>query len=217
MLAPMLLGLARTLSLGAWGGFIAAALTITATKSRRTFGVAITIIALAGALTIALLPHDRVAGRWDPSTGTALFRLEIWQSAIAMIADHPVLGLGLDNFIYAYQGGYMRPEAWREPNISHPHNLILDFWIQMGLPGLAAAGLLLAWVLRTAVLAVRRDDPFHRVVGAAALGVTVDFLVHGSVDNSYFLVDSATIWWITLAILVIGYPEPTAEAQRRTT
>jgi len=45
-----------------------------------------------------------------------------------------------------------------------------------------------------------RDD---RLIGAAVIGVFVDTLVHGSLDNSYFLLDAAVIWWLFVALLVI--------------
>ena len=65
-----------------------------------------------------------------------------------MIHDHPITGLGLDQFLYAYRGRYILPDAWQEPNLSHPHNILLDFWVRLGIFGVllfsVAAGLLLA-------------------------------------------------------------------------
>jgi hypothetical protein len=29
----------------------------------------------------------------------------------------------------------------------------------------------------------------------------LNFLVHGSLDNAYFLVDAANLWWLTLGLL----------------
>ena len=52
-----------------------------------------------------------------------------------MIADRPITGVGLDNFLYSYRGKYISPDAWQDPNISHAHNLILDFSSRLGLPG----------------------------------------------------------------------------------
>jgi O-antigen ligase len=202
---------------------VAAALVLAGLKSRRALAIASTGLLVVVVLLLVTLPTERTLARWDPETGTALFRVEIWRSALHMIADHPLFGLGMDNFLYAYQGGYMEPAAWREPNISHPHNWILDFWIQLGLPGLVVALALICWSIVTAVRMIRLSDPTSRTIGAAALGVTVVFLTHGSVDNSYFLVDSATIWWIIVALLLIGNaddarpkqsPEPLADPSR---
>ena len=213
-LACMGLAILRSLSVGAWAGLLSAILVVAATKSRRALGFSILALIAAAALAFVLVPSGRILGRLDPASGTAFFRIEIWQAALHMIADHPIFGLGLDNFLYAYQGGYMLPEAWREPNISHPHNWVLDFWIQMGLFGLAAAAALVLWTVRIAISLVRAGpNSVDRALGATALGITVSFLVHGSVDNGYFLVDLATLWWIVVALLVIRYPDaPTGPA-----
>jgi putative inorganic carbon (hco3(-)) transporter len=159
-------------------------------------------------VTLLVLRPERILARWDPSTGTALFRVEIWRSALHMIADHPVLGLGMDNFLYAYQGGYMEPSAWREPSISHPHNWVLDFWIQLGLPGLVLAVALICWTIAAALRLVRTGEPESKTIGATALALTAVFLTHGSVDNSYFLVDSAVLWWVIIGMLVVAKENP---------
>ena len=54
-----------------------------------------------------------------------------------MIANHPLRGVGLDGFLYAYRSRYVLPSAWEEPNLSHPHNLLLDAWTRLGLAGVA--------------------------------------------------------------------------------
>ena len=99
----------------------------------------IVVIGLAAlgiaALTLALR-SARFARILDFSEGTSFFRLRVWQSALQMILDHPITGLGLDQFLYAYRGRYIMPDAWQEPNLSHPHNFLLDFWLRLGILGL---------------------------------------------------------------------------------
>ena len=58
-----------------------------------------------------------------------------------MARDNWLFGVGPDNFLTHYRA-YMLPEAWREPNISHPHNLLLDAWVSLGRdwPGGAGGG-----------------------------------------------------------------------------
>ncbi|MPZ14449.1 MAG: hypothetical protein GEU73_08500 [Chloroflexi bacterium] len=196
--------LLRSLSLGAWLGVGAAALALAALRGRRwlvAVSVGLTVIAVAAALT---LPPERTIGRIDPASGTGLFRLQIWTASLHMLTDHPVFGIGLDNFLYAYRGGYMLPDAWEEPNISHPHNWVLHFWLALGLPGLAAAVALLCWgAIAGYRMYAHPDSPMERIVGAVSIGILADFLVHGSFDNSYFLADLAAVWWIQLALLVV--------------
>ena len=55
-----------------------------------------------------------------------------------MVRDHPLLGVGLDNFAYLYQQVYLREGAAAEPNLSHPHNWLLHVWLELGVLGLIA-------------------------------------------------------------------------------
>jgi O-antigen ligase len=116
-----------------------------------------------------------------------------------MLRDHPVLGIGLDNFAYLYGQVYLREGAAAEPNLSHPHNWILNFWLSLGIAGLIAYVWLLGvfWRHARAALASGRN----RWLVAGALGANADMLVHGSIDNSYFLVDLAVAFWLTLALV----------------
>lgn len=106
-------------------------------------------LAGAGALGLALLFRTpRFAGLFDFAGGTSFFRLKLWQGALNMALDHPLLGVGPDNFLYAYRTRYVLPSAWQELNLSHPHNLPLDLWTRLGLAGAIAGigSLLVAFV-----------------------------------------------------------------------
>jgi hypothetical protein len=61
---------------------------------------------------------------------------------------------------------------------------------------LLAAGNVLA-----GVRALRRPGPDH-ALAAAALGMQIYGLAHGLVDNAFFLVDLALMWWIAQATLL---------------
>ncbi|MER3437068.1 MAG: hypothetical protein C4346_05405, partial [Chloroflexota bacterium] len=57
----------------------------------------------------------------------------------------------LDQFLYQYRPRYIEPAGWAERYTSHPHNLVLDFWLRLGLGGLltlVAMLALLGWALR---------------------------------------------------------------------
>jgi len=118
-----------------------------------------------------------------------------------MIRDHPLFGVGLDNFLYQYPR-YMLPEAWQEPDLSHPHNLILDWWIRLGVLGVVALIWLEVAFFKVALHLYRSpEDEGMRVLSLGLMASMVDFLAHGLVDNSYFLVDLAFIFCLTLGII----------------
>ncbi len=151
---------------------------------------------------LALIPLSQTArfrSTFDLSQGsTGFFRLKLWQSSLAMLADHWPLGVGLDNFLYQYRTRYILPEAWQEPNLSHPHNLILDFGTRLGVGGIA----LLLWLqvaFWRAGLRLYRQRAEPLVLGL--LGSMAVFLSHGLVDNSYFLVDLAFVFFLTIGLV----------------
>ena len=198
------LGIIRTLSAGAWLGLGACSLILLVLRSRRWALVAAVAIAAVIAGALVILPAERTIDRLNPATGTGLFRLEIWSSSLQMLADHPLLGVGLDNYLYLYRSDYILPQAWEEPNISHPHNWVLQFWLELGLLGLLVGFASVVFIARTAHRKFHYPvSPSDRPLAAMCLGNLVVFLVHGSVDNSYFLVDLAVVWWVVIGLLAL--------------
>jgi O-antigen ligase len=164
---------------------------------------------------LPLLRTPRFNALFDLQSGTSFFRLHLWRSSVDMIRDHPLLGVGLDNFLYAYRGRYIRPAAWQEPDLSHPHNLVLDYWSRLGLLGLAAGLWLQAAFWRLALPLRRLTDPDDRALALGLMASMVDFLAHGLVDNSYFVVDLAFAFCLTLGLVVqLGPPREKNKVSR---
>ena len=184
-----------TFSTGGWLGALAAVLVVLAALGRRRAaawvggGAGLALVAVSALAILGRLPE-----RLNPLRQTGGFRLDLWQSSAEMVRDHPLFGVGLDNFAYLYQQFYLREGAAAEPSLSHPHNWILNFLLSLGLLGLIAFVWLLVRFCRQAV--PRR----RRWVVAGALGAVADMLVHGFIDNSYFLVDLAFVFWLCLAL-----------------
>jgi O-antigen ligase len=117
---------------------------------------------------------------WDPSTlsgrGSLLERWYATRAAIAMAVDHPLLGIGLDQFKTQYVGRYKPPEANLDLDSAH------TFWpevaAELGLPALA----LVVLVFAAAVLSLWRlyrspPDEVTRVLAATLLAALVAWLV----------------------------------------
>jgi len=154
---------------------------------------------LAGMALLARTP--RFADLWNFTAGTSFYRLKLWQGALRMASDHPWLGVGPDNFLYAYRTRYVLPSAWQELNLSHPHNIVLDLWTRLGIPGLAlgiwaiAAGACRAWRL------LKHPDPWIWPIALGLLGGLAATVAHGLIDNSLFLVDLMAIFMLSLGLL----------------
>jgi putative inorganic carbon (HCO3(-)) transporter len=204
----MVTALFLTYSRGAWLlGVPASLLFLAAMRGRRTFAVTagvLVILALVGALVVGT---GRLTALMDTTEGTTFFRLQLWQSSWAMIVDHPVLGVGLDNFLYHYRTYYVLPTAWEEFNLSHPHNLVLDYWLRLGLMGLGLLLWLVATFFRKAWQCYRRlPEGYDRLLVLGLMGGMVNFVAHGLVDNAFFLVDLACVFVIMLALVQVRWP-----------
>jgi putative inorganic carbon (HCO3(-)) transporter len=189
------LALILTFSTGGWLGALAATLVVFGAMGRRRIAIRVGAVSLGLLLlTSGLAIAGALPERLNPLRQTGGFRLDLWQSSLEMVRDHPLLGIGLDNFAYVYQA-YLREGAVAEPNLSHPHNWVLHMWLELGLLGLVA----FVWLVARFWRQVRMGTESRWLVAGAA-GAMADLLVHGLLDNSYFLVDLAFIFWLCLAL-----------------
>lgn len=194
------------------GGFLGAfvALVLLGILLRRkgdALGVPLLGIAVLGALGVLMLGGVLGIERLNPLGGSSGARVELWTSALKMWRDHPLTGVGLDQF-YHYRTApefgdrYIDPAArtTNEQYASHPHNLILDLLVRLGPLGL----LVVAWLVLHFFRHSRRLIPLPGRDGALALGLIAGMataLTHGLVDNFYFVPDLAFSFWLMLGLV----------------
>ena len=182
----------------------------------RLFGgvILVAVLLFAGGVTLG---PERVRSLLSVEPGTTThIRLVNGQSSLQMIADYPITGVGLDNYLYVH-AQYLNPAAWREPNLSHPHNLFLDFWLRLGIVGLAfIIGFLVRFFMLTHRIAYSSQKGETRALGIGLAGSQLAAVTHGMLDNYYFLPDLASWFWLTAALCALVYttsrkPTDTAE------
>jgi O-antigen ligase len=157
--------------------------------------------AAAGLASLPILSQWSRFANFLSEGGTGFFRLKLWGSAWRMFLDHPVLGVGLDNFLYEYRSKYIQPDAWQDPNLSHPHDMVLDFLSRLGVLGFACGIWLIVGFWRTAIVTFRKPgaDPEARALCLGLMASVADMLAHGVVDHSFFLLDLAYAFFLILA------------------
>ncbi len=182
-------------------GVPAALLTVGLLAGGRWLWATLAAVAAVGLSLVPLARLPRFASLFTTQQGTtAFFRLKLWQGTLAMIRDHFWLGVGPDNFLYHYRSRYILPSAWQEPDLSHPHNFLLDHWARLGVLG-AVAGVWLQVAFWRAALPLRRHpDPDTRALAVGLMGGMADLLAHGLVDHSFFLIDLAYAFFLVLAL-----------------
>jgi O-antigen ligase len=200
--ALLTVGLYLTFSRAAWLLAVPVALLVLGMAcGRRLRWWAVLVLALV----VLAAGAGVLAGRGTSPAGLLdEVRVPLWQSTLEMAGDHPWLGVGLDGFRFVYPQ-YMRPEAWTEPLLYHPHNAWLDAAVRMGLPGLVLFVMLVGACVVSALSAIRRwrsraEDARTVLLCAVAVGCLAGLaagLAHGLVDSGYFLVDLS--WCLALA------------------
>jgi O-antigen ligase len=202
-IGPVTLALLLSFSRGAIIlGIPAALLTLGLFAGKTWRRVTLVLLCLGVLAMIPILQLPRFAGLFDWSAGTTGFRISLWFSSIQMIRESPLFGVGLDNFLYAYRSRYVLPTAWEEFNLSHPHNVFLDFATRLGLPGLC----LFLWMQyafwRNLIPHLKSQRPEIRVITLGMMASMVNFLAHGLVDASYFVIDLAYVYMLSCAVTV---------------
>lgn len=200
--ALIFLGLALTFSRGALLlGLPAAVLFMGFAAGGRWRWAALGLLAVGALALLPLFATERFATLLDLQGGTSFFRLQLWRGAWNMALEHPWLGVGLDNFLYAYRTRYALPAAWQELNLSHPHNVVLDFWTRLGFLGLLIGLWLFAAAFWQGWPAFKRAGGDTRALLLGLLAGLAATLAHGLIDNSLFLVDLMLLFMLSLGLL----------------
>ncbi len=158
-------------------------------------------------------------------------RLLCWKASIAMIQDHPVLGIGpgKKNFRDAFQqyGGKIKEAekqlkketASEQPKeikikkknvvkgvekLSTAHNILLHIWVEIGIVGLLAFLWLFVMVFYAAIKSWRSLKSGYEK--ALLLGITaslISIFSHGLTDSFWKKPDALFLWYIIGILFVI--------------
>lgn len=130
----------------------------------------------------------------------------IWSRTFPLLADHLILGVGRDNFVYEFPNNdyvgktYM---GYETQTVTKPHNMYLQIWMQDGLIALLALlflyGLFIVRAFRLCFGKHRQTpgsgiDPQSFVIVSAAS--TTGYMIVGLANDS--TITSAAIFWLML-------------------
>ena len=156
-------------------------------------------------------------------------RQQQWKETWEMLRDGRILsGAGLNNYQNAitpyhqegiffnrdnmtdfdsqlYGNAELRAIYWQPVEIYlYPHNILLNFWSELGLLG----ALLFVWLMVKYLFianklnrALGKEGGADRYIALGLLSAMIAIIVHGLVDVPYFKNDLAIIFWVLLAIL----------------
>lgn len=182
-LVIMTLALILTFSRGAWAALVATALILALRRLdyRR-------IVAL-GALILILLAIPSVRARLGLGLRDASSQAhgELMQIGLQKVITNPLLGNGLAGFPATLKEASYAGEA-----INYPHNIFLNFWLELGVLGLIS----FAWIIS---LSLRQHHKKTAALTWAAGVFLIVMLLHGLVDVPYFKNDLSILFWVMIS------------------
>jgi O-antigen ligase len=214
---------------GALIGLAAAAFVfcLLANKKARIAAILIVLIASIGIYFYPPVEKPLIRKITAHDLSGQIRRLQ-WKETLMMLnGPAKILGIGLGNYQQAvapyHQKGFfyddgtdpnfhqdtinsaaVRARTWQPVEIYlYPHDIILNFWVELGLAGL----FLFVWIIIKFIwLAVKNyklQITNHKFLSAGLLGSMIVIVVHGLVDVPYFKNDLSCLFWILVAILVL--------------
>lgn len=188
-LTAMSFAVVLTYSRGAWLGIIAGLVVL----SLRQTGVslkhwrAITIVCL---LVLSPILFSRFKSTFND--GSSSERIELYKAAVNKIMQEPLLGNGLYGFRTTLESSTYTGEI-----LNYPHNIILNFWVELGILGVISFSLLVLFSIR--------EYWIHPTTLKFAAGLFLLVLVtHGMVDAPYFKNDLSILFWFILSLFYIN-------------
>ncbi len=130
-------------------------------------------------VVVSLIGESRYDS-WNPSTlsgtGSLVERFYATRAAVEMAVDHPVLGIGLDQFLLQYANHYRPPQA--KLDLDSAHSMWPEVAAELGIPVLLLVVLIYAAAL-LALWRLYRDPPddFTRLLAAGLLASLTSWLL----------------------------------------
>ncbi len=182
-LAIPVAALLMTYSRSGWVSFALAAVVFLALWDKRL----LPLVVVAAVIALPILPDsifNRILTIGNTADSSNAYRLYIWDSALQMIRDYGLTGIGLGpvNFTPLY-ALYCDPAA---SVAYHSHMLYLEVWLEMGILGIVSFGMFYLGLIRRAVRAKRHADPLLRWVLIACASSLVGVSFVSAVEYIWF-------------------------------
>lgn len=162
-----------------------------------------------GALVWVVLPagfKDRFSSAGDDYTSQT--RLTYWRAGMKMAADHPVLGVGYNNWLTYYEQHFLNPFAGKraaESRLQVSHNIFIQCVAELGFTGLFVFALLIIGTFRINLTSRRlaRDREGHVSLFVTEMAYGLDAAMVGYLVSGFFVtVLYYPFFWINFALTV---------------
>lgn len=196
IVVPALVAILFTVSQGTWLGLAAAVAFLAFFGWNKKYTAAI-VAGLIVLILIIPITRDITSPFITFSDTAGQNRLELVQLGGQQLKNVKTFIFGAGILGFAEIQNVYRDPLKIEP-LLYPHNIILNFWLEIGLLGLIAFGLIITKFFKTAKQKLLQEKNWLTLGVVAAMIV---ILVHGLIDVPYFKNDLAVLFWIILGLL----------------
>ncbi len=198
----ILVALLFTFSTAAWVSVCAGLIALLVLLGRGRYGAyALAVICATLVVIFVVFPAQlRLLAQHASSQGGLSLRVGAWETAIRVIASHPLFGIGLGLNTYLQRAEPYRV-ALQYRALAHPHNAYLELGALAGLPVLVVFVIILGRALRLALANYRTVERRYQPLLAGALAALIVLCVNSLAINGWTLAPLAVIAWLVLGVL----------------
>ncbi len=204
--------LAFTFSRGAWiSCLLSLAILTLAGIYRKQISLRTLIIAAAPVVLVVIVLSGPITERlFADDAGSADSRVPLMRMAGLMIADHPLMGVGVNNFPLAMEPYVSRGFAGEF--VYAVHNKYLLIWAETGIAGLIAFVWFLIATIRKGYQCWKRRDPFYGPLALGCAAALAGHMVHLLVE--FLRGHPTTQMMVLLAALIAASDQLTHNRQQ---
>lgn len=205
MLIPVLLTESRATRMAFFvGGSVTLLAHAIPTLTRRSLiGILCVLLALPLIVTTVFMEHHEWVTALPPSWH---HRMEIWDYMSYRIFEKPWLGWGLgSSYLLPFQQPHGHLYQYVNQPAGHPHNVILQLWVELGIIGLTAGVIAAIALLQKTKKLAAPIIPF--ALGAWAAGLCISSVAYSFWDDSLFALFALVI----LAFIILNKQYPHQE------
>ena len=187
------IALILTKSMGAWLSLIACLIILFFISYNDLKGKK--IILVISSISILSILAFIIINRWerlmnlDNPQNSITQRINYWRTAVGIIKDHPVSGVGPGNF----QEVFLKYKIGLSTNTRYAHNIFLHMWSETGILGFAGIFFLIFSLLRKGLENNKQKFIFLAIIA---------FILHNLIDNSYFIPEAGLLWWAIIGLML---------------
>ena len=143
-----------------------------------------------------------------PSGVMRMPRSVLWEAAFGIAREHPLLGIGPDNFRHTY-GRRLGLAAWDER--VHANNSYIEVLVGMGVLGLSATAWLIIAALRSGTRSLVDVSDARLPIVAASFAACAAIAVHALVDSFLTFTPTYAVFAIAAGMLFSARSSPAGE------